>query len=78
MKKTYFIIIIITTIFIGSLVFYWYELRPSKIRKQCSEEIENKDIPGVLEYRPRQIEYIRNPEKKINDYNDCLHRNGLE
>lgn len=70
MKKIYFIIIIIT-ILTGSLLFYWYELRPAKIRIQCTEEINNK---GIVQ----KVEYNKEPLKKVYDYNECLQRNGLK
>lgn len=39
MKKQHWILIVIGLLLIGG-VFYWYQYRPSEIRKRCSADLK--------------------------------------
>ncbi|MBF8250177.1 MAG: hypothetical protein HW400_778 [Candidatus Levybacteria bacterium] len=58
-KKLFILIIII----VGTLLFYWYEIRPSNIRKSCEYQVFSKN---------RYSDTDSN-----NSYRQCLIRNGL-
>jgi len=72
-KENWFKIILIVIIFIIILgSFYWYELRPTKIRENCLAEAE---------FNPAIQVYIDDHSRTefINDYyNTCIKRFGLE
>lgn len=64
-KKTNWILIVLAITIILSLIggaFYWFEYRPTQIRKDCS----------WTEYRPGKWREARESE-----YEKCLRRNGL-
>lgn len=63
-KKYWWIIIIIL---ISGFAFYWYEMRPSNIRMQCSSYLSN----GILGLGKSIVEKERN-------YENCLRQHGLE
>ncbi len=47
------------------LIFYWYELRPARIRKECAENASSKAIEKGNDYWK-------------NYYSACLKEKGLE
>lgn len=55
-------IILVVILGIGSL-FYWYEWRPSQIKKQCNESADRESEGWEKDY-----DYI---------YKKCLHNKGL-
>ena len=63
-------ILIILTLFIAILAvaFYWYEWRPTQIRKNCYDSIINNPFKTELEQQN---------ESEL-QYQDCLKMNGLE
>lgn len=64
MEKQYKIIIILTLIILG-FTFYWYEWRPSQIRKECAE----KALIFSSDYEVEHYTAV---------YNGCLHEKGLK
>lgn len=70
MKKIYTIILPLV-LFIISFAFYWYEYRPTKIRKYCNTEVQSTRIGSFNEFRAVQSNYDDN-------YKKCLRDNGLE
>ena len=70
--KEYKLIIILTLVLvILGVVFYWYEYRPSQIKKLCSEKVINtmKEQKGIS---------INEGSTAYNFlYNNCLHSYGL-
>lgn len=70
-----FLIILILLSFIGG-AFYWYELRPSEIRKNCfkeAQEVVDKEEAFVTKFLPEKVK-----DKKAIAYSECLIKNGLE
>ena len=66
-KKYWWIIFIL--IIIGG-AFYWFQWRPSQIRKECFQEVL-RDVGG-------NIDVIGTSGVFQNRYNACLAKNGLE
>lgn len=66
-KKYWWVIIIV--LFIDG-IFYWYEWRPSQIRKECTRVInlQNSGFGGVG----------KSVAEKEKNYEDCLREYGLE
>ncbi len=60
MKNTFYIVI-----FVLAIIFYWFQIRPANIRKDCGEQAlmfaQNYDSPR---YEPV--------------YQGCLHEKGLK
>ena len=73
--KQYKYIILIVVIILG-LAFYWYEWRPTQIRKECAESAL-KDAPGG-DWRVRAglNPKILGLDEKV--YRACLIQKGLE
>lgn len=67
LMKKYYTLIAITLIFLG-FAFYWFQLRPAQIRKDCSK---------LLTSRGGGLSNAGLPSGK-NAYDYCLLRNGLE
>lgn len=76
--KQHWPIILLVVVILGGL-FYWYELRPSYIRKYCSEQAK---IGSVIEKNTKTGEYdIKTGVlSNINEtkYKDCIRIEGLE
>jgi len=73
MKKNVYLIIIVAILLFGFL-FYWYELRPNKIRKECISIAKIQDgfnLAESLKNNSKNIEY--NEEKYIK----CLLEHGI-
>ncbi len=85
MNKT---IITISSIVLGLAVvviigaFYWFQIRPGQIRKECwsytQRTINGEDLtPG--RFVPDEIAVKYGGQKAIDDfYNNCLREHGLE
>ncbi len=75
------IILSLVVLIIASGLFYWYQWRPSEIRKICSEESVNKAESEVNKYIkalvPKKADEEIN-QKKTNYYQDCLTKHGLK
>jgi uncharacterized membrane protein len=56
---------VLLAIIVGTSLFYWFQLRPSNIKKECHKFIIDKvkDIPSI--------------EQANFAYTMCLHKNGL-
>lgn len=68
-----FLVILILLSLIGG-AFYWYELRPAKVRKECQTKVNRfkDELPISVKY------YDLVDESKIKQvYEDCLHSKGL-
>jgi type II secretory pathway component PulF len=72
MIKNYKILslIIIAIVFVG--IFYWYEIRPARIRQDCHKWVV--DLPGEVE-KFRSKGAITQYEAL---YEQCLHERGLK
>lgn len=74
MKRTIFSsVIVILLVILGSGIFYWFQIRPSEIRKECSKETkirvqQEEDAPGEPNYTSKQVN---------NWYRICLIEHGL-
>lgn len=71
MKKILFIILLL--VLLGFFLFYWFQWRPSEIRKECSRETKTRvqqeeDAPGEPDYTSGQVN---------NWYRICLIEHGL-
>lgn len=71
MKKQYIIVATIFLIAIISIAFYWYEYRPTKIRKFCNTKSQETNTGTLNEFLSIQAAYDEN-------YKKCLRDNGLE
>lgn len=73
--EKYKYIILIVLVLVAS--FYWFQLRPIQIRKQCA--IEACLVGGGI-IEGRNFFYCLNRSASINerDYKNCLRKNGLE
>jgi len=74
---------VILAIGVLCFVFFWFEVRPSQIRKNCYETMVNDGwaLTGKAE-RERlgwDMNKINAVEREKGDfwYNDCLHEHGL-
>lgn len=64
MKKYQFITVLIIVLFIIGFLFYWYEWRPSNIRKECTDYAKEADARFIM------VDYDTTYEK-------CLTEHGL-
>ncbi len=65
-------IMVFLIILILGFIFYWFQIRPSQIRKGCHRWIV--DMPGEIE---DQLGYAPARAKYDALYSSCLHREGL-
>jgi hypothetical protein len=87
MKKNYWIIILVLSLFLAGW-FYWYQWRPSQIIKVCERESENlslEDIKGLSDANLQNgmIVDAKTADKQYNEYYNiryqkCLRNNGIE
>lgn len=72
MKKQYYIIVILTLIILGG-AFYWYEVRPSQIRKGCIQITNSK-------FNPEKFAADLSGKNYFDDttYKKCLIENGVK
>jgi len=66
MKKFILVIICLIIIVLG-LLFYWFQIRPAQIRKECASKSEV--VTGEFSW---QVEILKKR------YDDCLLKKGLE
>lgn len=74
------VMILLAIIFLGFL-FYWYEYRPSQIRKGCWGRIEDIKSGKIKsdKFVSEEFEVKIGNEQVINYlYNNCLKEQGLE
>jgi len=64
----------ISGIVIGA--FYWFEWRPSQIRKECNNQVESAGVEQSVALSGEQ--YIKWQSIKAGFYNACLRKKGLE
>ena len=82
LKENWFkAIIIFMVVLIVTGLFYWYEWRPSEIRKNCNGQVLNK-IHDTYKNHPNTMEGFVLEQKTIDDdyeslYKQCLRENGL-
>jgi len=71
--NTKLLIITITLIILGGL-FYWFQYRPSEIRKKCASVAQEESKPSG------GFDIITNTrlEKANKAYSDCLAKEGLK
>ena len=81
MKKIYVIIGTLLLLVVLSGVFYWFQWRPDKIRRDCSK------FPDIITTTSTSIDNTKDSiwgegsnknTKSSNLYTDCLHKNGLK
>lgn len=58
-------------------LFYWFQIRPENIRKQCSYQASTKSNGGYLEGIKTKDEIAQEPALYSSYYAQCLHDNGL-
>jgi len=68
MKK----LMVFMIILLGAILFYWLQIRPSQIRKNCYQWII--DQPGEIE---NDLDWSGNRDTYNALYNSCLHKEGL-
>jgi len=77
-KKIYINTIILITI--TSFSFYWFQLRPSNIRKNCAQESTESAVLSTQNYE--QIDTLKRQEKQsqLTDtfYKQCIKGQGLD
>lgn len=75
--KQYKYIILIALIILG-ISFYWFQIRPSQIKKECSSQVEKmrktgKDGNGIF-----NVKLLTGERESVNGaYSDCLRKNGI-
>ena len=73
-------IVVITVVLILSGIFYWFQLRPIQIRKECwsrVEKIKNGEIKSD-KFNPNEFAARYGAQKAIDTlYNNCLIEKGL-
>jgi len=74
MKNLFKICLIIIILAIIGGAFYWYEWRPSQIRKSCQEKIEKQDKELFADVVKSRIMGA----KEGDVYDFCLRKSGLE
>jgi len=67
-------ILTLSVIFIISFVFYWYELRPAQIRKECQSYAWDKVKEAIQETNisdgfKDDVNFL---------YTNCIHKKGLK
>ena len=84
MNKKQYIGLIILAVAIFGVMFYWYSLRPSIIKKDCYKEAMKDTQPFLPSLKISDI--MNSQMRKIDDdfnkhfnrsYSRCLERNGL-
>ena len=77
--------VILMILLIGSGLFYWYEWRPARIRRECSEvaaqaAIELMKMKAEISKRYRQFAekdlFLKDDMEAY--YKECLRKRGLE
>ena len=84
-KVLKFLIVLVILISIPGFLFYWYEYRPSQIRKECVGIAETK-ARDMMKIRAKDDTYVREKAHKgwylKNDFEEsyirCLRENGIE
>lgn len=75
------IIVLVVILLIGG-AFYWFQFRPTKIRKECwawVEKVKNSEIENNGKYVPGQVAARYGAQEVIDNlYNNCLRERGLE
>jgi len=83
MKKEIIFITIVIFVLSGGY-FYWYQLRPSKIRIECKKYVSNTGFNITSESERASLNWDMNKinaaEREKSDwwYKDCLNENGLK
>ena len=72
MKKNHIIICALSIILIVSFIFYWYEYRPTKIRKYCNTKAQAGSLRELATQNYDNNTYYDNKHER------CLRENGLE
>jgi uncharacterized protein YxeA len=82
MKKTYYLLILLIILILGG-AFYWYELRPTSIKKECYDKANearnnlSSTYNGLLQDGVNTTE--PNFDKYLKDeYEKCLMENGIK
>ena len=82
MNKIVLVVIIIVTILIVGGGFYWFQLRPEQIRKECwgkTQKSINGEDATPNKFVPGEIVVQYGGQKAIDDfYNNCLREHGLQ
>lgn len=72
------IIIIIAIIFAVGFSFYWFQIRPSEIKKNCINEIESTSGSGAYQQFLKETGGINLESPEINGkYKTCLAKHGI-
>lgn len=58
-------------VIMAGILFYWYEYRPSNIRKECAINLPGPGLDRLAN------EYVPGQTFNKDKYESCLHRNGL-
>ncbi|MFA5000928.1 MAG: hypothetical protein WC531_01730 [Candidatus Paceibacterota bacterium] len=83
MKKQYPLVLILLTILILGSAFYWYELRPASIKKECYGKANeaknnlNSTYNGLLQDGVGVAELDFDKYLK-DEYEKCLMENGIK
>lgn len=67
-------LIVIALLLIAGISFYWYEIRPSQIRKKCVSIVNNKKEFSAEKYLTEREGKTYFDE---NGYKKCLLENGI-
>lgn len=79
MKTNQIVIILLTLIATLGIAFYWYELRPTNIRKKCSKDASESSVISTQNYEV--LDALKREEKQnelMKDfYSNCIKSKGL-
>ncbi|MFA5124748.1 MAG: hypothetical protein WC473_02905 [Patescibacteria group bacterium] len=73
--KQYWIIILLMVI-VGGGLFYWFQWRPTQIRKDCSVKVMQINTNGGLDQAFEEFKQLE--QDYDNNYKKCLRDNGIE
>ena len=81
LEKNKIFLAIIATALLGGFLFYWFEWRPSEIRKECYSSlqlsggfVDEKGADGLPSLKMMPV----SSDKADEFYRDCLRQHGLE
>jgi hypothetical protein len=74
MKILIIFIAVLSLIIITAGWFYWFQWRPSQIRKQCQGNIENRNYTDTLKEKIK----LKIVGTNTDLYQNCLREHGLE
>ena len=71
--------LLITLVAIAGGAFYWFQWRPTQIRKECNIYANSGEVLKQDKNEPLSLnQYLAIQSMYDDSYNKCLHEHGLE